>query len=80
MRCLLYTSHDGERITVADGGMGGRGNIHFVTSTPVSYTHLDVYKRQDHGRIVEEGATAAVFGNPQSPVTRELLALSLIHI
>ena len=25
-------------------------------------------------RIVEEGATAAVFGNPQSPVTRELLA------
>ena len=28
----------------------------------------------DHGRIVEEGATAAVFGNPQSPVTRELLA------
>ena len=28
----------------------------------------------DHGRIVEEGATAAVFGIPQSPVTRELLA------
>ena len=28
----------------------------------------------DHGRIVEEGATDAVFGNPQSPVTRELLA------
>ena len=28
----------------------------------------------DHGRIVEEGATAAVFGNPQSLVTRELLA------
>ena len=28
----------------------------------------------DHGRIVEEGATAVVFGNPQSPVTRELLA------
>ena len=28
----------------------------------------------DHGRIVEKGATAAVFGNPQSPVTRELLA------
>ena len=28
----------------------------------------------DHGRIVEEGTTVAVFGNPQSPVTRELLA------
>ena len=28
----------------------------------------------DEGRIVEQGATEDVFGNPQSPVTRELIA------
>ena len=27
----------------------------------------------DQGRVVEEGATADVFANPQSDVTRELL-------
>lgn len=26
-------THDGQRVVIAEGGMGGRGNIHFVTST-----------------------------------------------
>ena len=55
--CLLYTSGDqpasGPGIAVGDGGAGGaqaglRQNevVQRLLSLPVSYTHLDVYKRQ----------------------------------
>ena len=47
----------------------------------VSYTHLDVYKRQvsdrvefmDEGVIVEQGAPGQLFTQPAQPRTREFL-------
>ena len=41
--CLLYTSHS-VRQQYAAGALRGR------RQDPVSYTHLDVYKRQKEGR------------------------------
>ena len=43
-------------------------------SPPLACTICNRVAVIDHRGIVEEGATAAVFSNPQSPVTRELLA------
>ena len=58
--CLLYTSHfpDGKLVGAAGlafaasdagAGFGGQGGI-----TPVSYTHLDVYKRQVQAYVMDE--------------------------
>ena len=33
-----------------------------ATFIPVSYTHLDVYKRQDHGRALRQARRGAVSG------------------
>ena len=48
---------------------------------PVSYTHLDVYKRQEQRRAVESEAPAlAVVAGPGTGKTFTLVELSLIHI
>ena len=39
---------------VVFGEVGLAGEIRPVTSGPVSYTHLDVYKRQDHDKSLQK--------------------------
>ena len=36
-----------------------------AVSTPVSYTHLDVYKRQDMGQLILHGPPGALGGEPE---------------
>ena len=50
---IVDMSHDCKREVILKGGRGGKGNMNYATPTmqvpkyaPVSYTHLDVYKRQ----------------------------------
>ena len=65
-------------------GYNGRADKKSTGLEPVSYTHLDVYKRQASMRISRW--TAAVFGlrrtGRRAPLRRRILAmcLSLIHI
>ncbi len=60
-------SHDGERVIVAEGGMGGRGNIHFVTSTRRAPAFAELGEPAREGWIELEMkllADAALVGMP----------------
>ena len=46
----------------------------------VSYTHLDVYKRQDHGRTGCVIKDSALYGPMFKKYNAEAVVLSLIHI
>ena len=79
MACLLYTSYKYPNKTVGQL-IADRFRISLVGAigTPVSYTHLDVYKRQVYDRSVVREPAYSTFGEFQL-LTREG-DLSLIHI
>lgn len=60
-------SHDGESVIVAEGGQGGRGNIHFVTSTRRAPAFAELGEPAREGWIELEMklmADAALVGMP----------------
>lgn len=60
-------SHDGESVIVAEGGHGGRGNIHFVTSTRRAPAFAELGEPANEGWIELEMklmADAALVGMP----------------
>ncbi len=60
-------SHDGESVVVAEGGMGGRGNIHFVTSTRRAPAFAELGEPAQEGWVELEMkllADAALVGMP----------------
>ena len=62
-------THDGERVTVMSGGMGGRGNIHFVTSTRRAPAFAELGEPAQEGWIEFEMklmADAALVGMPSA--------------
>ncbi len=62
-------NHDGDKITVAEGGMGGRGNIHFVTPTRRAPAFAELGEPAQEGWIELEMkllADAALVGMPSA--------------
>ena len=62
-------THDGERVTVMSGGVGGRGNIHFVTSTRRAPAFAELGEPAQEGWIELEMklmADAALVGMPSA--------------
>ena len=62
-------THDGERVVVARGGAGGRGNIHFVTSTRRAPAFAELGEPAQEGWIELEMklmADAALVGMPSA--------------
>lgn len=62
-------NHDGDRITVAEGGMGGRGNTHFVTPTRRAPAFAELGEPAQDGWVELEMkllADAALVGMPSA--------------
>ncbi len=62
-------THDGESVVVARGGMGGRGNIHFVTSTRRAPAFAELGEPASEGWVELEMklmADAALVGMPSA--------------
>lgn len=62
-------THDGQRVVVAQGGRGGRGNIHFVTSTRRAPTFAELGEPANEAWIELEMklmADAALVGMPSA--------------
>ena len=62
-------TRDGERVTVAEGGHGGRGNIHFVTSTRRAPAFAELGEPAQEGWVELEMklmADAALVGMPSA--------------
>ena len=75
-------THDGERVTVANGGVGGRGNIHFVTSTRRAPAFAELGEPAQDGWVELEMklmADAALVGVPSAGKSSLIARMSAAH-